>query len=222
MNHKDFGQHTFYPVQLQMTGRQAAVLGGGIVAQRKVATLLEFGCQVTVISPTLTEELQSWAREGTIAVKAESFKPELLQGFFLVICATNQMEVNRQAAQTARELGALVNVVDDPALSDFTVPAHVKRDDFVLTVSTGGHSPKFAKLIRQELEEHYGPEYGQYLKLLGQIRGTMKERLKTYCQREAFWQVALNQDVLNCLKHGQWEEAEAKIRHAISSIRTES
>lgn len=222
MNHKDLGQPIFYPVQLHMTGREAAVLGGGIVAQRKVATLLEFGCRVTVISPTLTELLQSWAREGKIAVKAESFYPELLQGFFLVICATNQQDVNRQAALAAREFGALVNVVDDPALSDFTVPAHVKRDDFVLTVSTGGHSPKFAKLIRQELEEHYGPEYGQYLNLLGQVRGMIKERLKTYCQREAFWQVALNEDVLDCLRLGQWDEAEAKIRHAISSIRTES
>ena len=64
----------------------------------------------------------------------------------------------------------LVNVVDAPDLSDFIVPAVVRRGDLLLAISTSGASPALAKRMRQALEEQFGPEYERYLDFIRTFR----------------------------------------------------
>ena len=69
----------------------------------------------------------------------------------------------------------LVNVVDRPALGTFTVPATVRRGDLTLAISTGGRCPALAGILREELEERYGPEYAELVSLFGEARKKMIE-----------------------------------------------
>ena len=72
------------------------------------------------------------------------------------------------AAAQARAIW--VNVADDPAYCTFIVPAQVRRGDLTLAISTGGASPALARQLREELQQHFGPEYGPYLDLLQRVR----------------------------------------------------
>lgn len=48
----------YFPLFVDLEGRQVLVVGGGKIAMRRVRTLLEFGCEITVVSPEVCEELR--------------------------------------------------------------------------------------------------------------------------------------------------------------------
>lgn len=211
-----------YPINLLIKGRRCAVVGGGRVAQRKVRTLLREGAVVVVIAPKITTELSILYAEGKLVWLKEIYTKGRLQDFFIVICATDDAAVNATAADEAKTAGALVNVVEPSGLSNFTVPAQVQRGDLLLTVSTGGRSPAFSRQLRHELELSFGDAYGAWLETLSGLRLEMKERLETSHKREAFWRHALDKHLLELVKQGELEKAEAEIRNAISSFGTKS
>ncbi|MFA6849477.1 MAG: bifunctional precorrin-2 dehydrogenase/sirohydrochlorin ferrochelatase [Selenomonadaceae bacterium] len=211
-----------YPINLSIKGRRCAVVGGGRIAQRKVKTLLCEGAAVVVIAPRITEEISTLHDEGKIIWKKAVYTKGSLQGFFIIICATDDAAVNAVAAAEAKALGALVNVVEPSDLSNFMVPAQVRRGNLLLTVSTGGRSPAFSRQLKHELELSFGDTYGIWLEILAGLRLEMKERLENSCKREEFWRYALDAHLLELVKQGKFEKAEAEIRNAISSFGTES
>jgi len=203
-----------YPVNLRLAGRRCLVMGGGAVAERKAKSLLAAGAAVTVLSPGVTPSLAAMAADGRISHIPAVYTEGVIEDFFIVICATDDVGVNRRAAKEARARGALVNVVDAPDLGDFTVPACISRGDLLVAVSTGGKSPALARRLREELEARYGPEYGMFLAVLSRLRAEMKERLATAEERGDFWREALGEDVLALLKAGDVGAAEEKIKYA--------
>lgn len=211
-----------YPINLQLAGRNCAVIGGGAVAERKIGDLLSAEAVITVFSPVLSQVLEGLAKEKRINHVARFYEPGDSTGFFIVICATDNKAVNEAAAREAKAAGALVNVADNPELCDFSVPAKVVRGDLVITVSTGGHSPALAKQLRLNLERQYGPEYEKWLEILGEIRDEMKEKLSVSKQRESFWHQAMDESVLTLVEEGRLKEAEERIRHAIGCTWSES
>jgi len=213
---------TLYPMNLNLDRRQCLVLGGGPVAERKACALAAAGARVTVCSPRLTAGLAQLAASGQVIHLDASYTPGAIGIFFIVICATDDAIVNRQAAQEARRQGALVNVVDAPELCDFTVPAQISRGELLITVSTGGKSPALARRLREELEQHYGPEYGLYLELVARLRAEIKKVPGTPSERQALWREALDEEILALLRTGKIKEAEEKIKNAASCTRSQS
>ena len=212
----------YYPLNIKLRGRACAVVGGGAVAERKITGLLKAGARVTVFSPAVTDKLAELAGKGCIEVRYRCYQRGDLTGFVLVLCAADNSEVNSKAAAEAKAAGALVNVADNPDLSDFTVPAHIAQGDLLLTVSTGGKSPVLARRLREELALTYGNEYGQYLVLLDKMRQEVRGLLANSAQREAFWRQAVDKEILKLLRDGKVKEAEERIRDAASGIGTES
>jgi siroheme synthase-like protein len=159
-----------YPLFALIDGSPVLVVGGGAVGERKVLDLLAAGALVTVASPQVTPVLANLAEQGAIRHLAQEFFPELVEGMALVVGATDDLEVNAAISAAARSRGIFVNIVDQPELCTFIVPAQVKRGDLTIAVSTGGASPALARKIRERLEEVFGPEYGPYLELLQQVR----------------------------------------------------
>lgn len=213
---------TLYPINLNLNRRRCLVLGGGPVAERKAGALAAAGALVTVCAPRLTAGLAELAASGCVRHLDASYTIGAIGNYFIVICATDDAAVNRQAAQEARRQGALVNVVDAPELCDFTVPARISRGELLITVSTGGKSPALARRLREELEQHYGPEYGLYLELVARLRAEIREHPGTVAERQTFWREALDEDILALLRAGKIKEAEEKIKHAASCTGAQS
>lgn len=157
-------------MNLDVRGRKAVIVGGGTVAARKCASLLDAGALVLVIAPETNGQLEALARDDQIELRRRSFASGDLSEAALVFAATDDNAVNRLVAAEARNAGIPVNVVDDPDAGTFTVPATVTRDDLLLTVSTGGKCPGFSARLRLELEERFGDEYGFVTRLMGAVR----------------------------------------------------
>jgi precorrin-2 dehydrogenase/sirohydrochlorin ferrochelatase len=160
----------YYPVNLDVKNRNCLVVGGGRVGTRKVRTLLECGAQVTLISPEATPELEALAGQGRIQWRTRDYRASDLDDTFLVIGATDDQGLNRQIHQDAESAQRLCNIADQPDLCNFILPAVMRQGDLMITISTGGKSPAFAKHLRQRIEKEYGPEYSVLLQLMGAIR----------------------------------------------------
>src|SRR3990172_11920259 len=130
-----------YPIFLDLTGRLAVIVGAGEVGASKAAALIDTGAEIRVIGPAAVAEISSLAGSGRLTWVKRDFAPEDLEGAFLVIAATDDPEANRRAGAEAGRRGALVNVVDQPGLCDFFVPAVVRRGRLQVAVSTGGAGP---------------------------------------------------------------------------------
>lgn len=160
----------YFPVNLDVKGRPCLIVGAGTVAARKAVTLLKCGADVTVISPEADPELRQMSKEGRLVWIQRGYESSDMQDAFMAFCAVNDREVSRRAAEDARKYGVLCNIADRPDVSDFTLPAVISKGDFMLSISTGGKSPALSRQLRRLLEEQFGDEYADALKLLGNIR----------------------------------------------------
>ncbi len=186
----------YYPIMLDIEGRPCTLIGGGKVAERKLLSLLQYGAEVQVISPEITDKIKALAAAGEIRYIKRGYKAGDLSGSHLVYVATNDMEVSRACHQEARDGGILINIVDAPALCEFIVPAVVRRGDLTISISTNGKSPMLTKRLRQQLEESYGAAYGDYIAALGEIRRLAMEEITDTKDREALFEALVYNDAI--------------------------
>lgn len=209
----------YYPLFADLHGRSCLVVGGGKIAQRKVATLLKYGAAVTVVSPTVTRALAAYARQGRIRHDARPFTPSDLEGAWLAYAATDDQAINEQIVAAATARRTFVNVVDQPSLCSFIAPAIVKRGPLTIAISTGGASPSLAKQLRRELQAVVGPEYGVMAKLLGGLRGTAKRRLPRYDDRRRYFDALVNGRAFQLVRRGRTTAAR---RTALAQLEREA
>lgn len=140
------------------------------MSTRKVKTLLECGAKVTVVSPIVSDQLLELINSGLIVLEKRLYREADLEGMFLVIGTTDDEELNLQISRDAEKLNMLCNIADRTEACNFILPSIVNRGDLTISISTSGKSPAFAKKLRIELEEQFGSEYAELLRLMGAIR----------------------------------------------------
>ncbi len=155
---------------IQIEGKLIIVVGGGRVAERKVCNIIPAGALLTIISPTLTFELQQLRDKGIINHLARKYQSGDLAGAFMAIATTDDREINRCIAVEAESLGILAEITDNPAAGNVTSPAIIRQGDLSIAISTNNLAPALSAVIKRELLPLFGPEYAQSLRLLGLVR----------------------------------------------------
>ncbi|PYN78152.1 MAG: siroheme synthase [Candidatus Rokuibacteriota bacterium] len=173
----------YFPAFLSVSAVAAASSSAGAVAERKVRALLEYGAQVTVVSPTVTPGLAALAASGRVANRARAFRRSDVRGCALAIAATDDPVVDAAVATAARRLRALVNVVDRPEHCDFILASVLRRGELQIAVSTGGRSPALAREIRRGLEALFAPNYGDVIARAGEGRRRARAEATTRAAR---------------------------------------
>lgn len=207
----------YYPIFVDLENQPCLVVGGGIVAYRKIEALLHCQAQVTVVAPEVLPEIQALADQGRITLKKRPYQAGDVEGMRLVISATDDRQVNAWVSQEAQARGILVNVVDDPELCSFIVPSILQREGLILAVSTSGASPALAKYLRLQLEQEIGPEYGLLARLLAQYRPLLKEVISEEEVRSEVLLEGLRRGILDLLRENRFEEAEELLKECILS-----
>ncbi|MGH7846964.1 MAG: precorrin-2 dehydrogenase/sirohydrochlorin ferrochelatase family protein [Candidatus Binatia bacterium] len=198
---------SYYPIFLEMERRRCVVIGGGPVAERKVAGLLAAGAAITVISPKQTEPLSSMAQKGDVKLVCRVYRPGDLDGYELAFVATGNEEVDAAVFGEGQERGVWVNAADDPACCDFILPAVVRRGDLTVAVATGGASPALARLIREELESYLSEDYAALAEIAVDARKELK-RDALHVNAET-WHRALDTNLRQLIHEGKRAEAKA-------------
>lgn len=190
----------YYPINLDIRNRECLVVGGGKVAERKVESLLSCGARVKVISPELTPHLQGLLEEKKITYVARNYQSGDLEGVLLVIACTNDSAINASVSSEAQRRNTLCNIVDKPDLCNFTVPSVVLRGDLLIAISTGGRSPALAKKLRRELEDTYGHEYADFLRIMGAVRPRVLAKGRSQPENEAIFNRLVSSELLDWIR----------------------
>jgi uroporphyrin-III C-methyltransferase/precorrin-2 dehydrogenase/sirohydrochlorin ferrochelatase len=210
-----------YPIFAELAARPVLVVGGGAVAQRKVAALLESGADVRIGAPVLNCELARLVEQGRVRWIEGNFTPTWLDDVWLAIAATNDVAVNAAVAAAGAERRVFVNVVDDAARSSFQVPAIIDRAPLVVAVSTGGAAPVLARLVRERLETFIDPALGSVARLAERWRGRIRGRLADLGRRRRFLERLFDGPIADLVRRGRDNAADAALGQALERAAVE-
>lgn len=165
-----------YPIFLKMDRLQLLVVGGGLVATEKLTFLHKSSpnANVTIVAKELNEGAQDVAEKLNAKIIIKAFEKSDVDGFDLIIAATNDRNLNEQVWEIARLKQILINVADMPDLCDFYLGGIVTKGDLKIAISTNGKSPTLAKRIREFLEQVLPDEVDDLIQNLNAYRATLK------------------------------------------------
>lgn len=163
------------PILLEGTGLRVLVVGGGTVASRKAAVLLEAGARVRVVAPALSLPMRVIANAGRVELIERPYAPGDIGDAQLVVAATDDREVNAAVTEDARAANRLVNVADAPAQGNFATMATHRSGALVIGVSAGG-VPRAAVRIRDAIAARFDSRYARALADLMALRRALIDR----------------------------------------------
>ena len=183
---------SYYPLFFDLSDRSVLVIGGGRLALEKVEGLLAAEACVTVVAPTLIEELAALRVSGQIEHQARAYRSGDMQGRALIMVAGDDSSDNAALHADARAVGVPLNAADDPANCDFILPAVVRQPPLTLAISTGGGSPAMARRVREELSDYLDADTSSLAELVAEARADLR-RLDVFrpIPSEA-WQAAMD------------------------------
>jgi len=211
----------FLPVYIDIRGQRCLVVGGGEIAARKASLLAKAGGKIDVVAEEVSSGLRSVLASCEGQIFERRYQTSDLDGAKIVIAATNDEQINRQVSEEAKDRDLPVNVVDNPQLCSFILPAIIDRSPVVVAVSSGGQSPVLARLIRAKLETTIPASYGRLAKLVGAARDKVKERFETINQRREFWEQTLTGPIAEYVFAGKEEEAQKMLEEQLADLSIE-
>lgn len=174
-----------YPIFLDLQTRRVVIIGGGAVALRKAETLVPTGARLVIVAASVTDTIQTLSKKTDVELINSKYSKEYLVGAVLVIAATNNRQLNKRIYKDCQELEILCNVVDDPEICNFYVPASVKRGDLQIAISTEGRCPAYAGHLRKKLEKIFTDYHGKFLSELEKLREQIIEEVSDPSNRKA-------------------------------------
>jgi len=174
---------SFFPMFMDMQDLKVLVVGGGNIATEKLEKLLDFTKEITVIASEVSVEANTLIKEHCLTLYQRAYRAGDIDGFDIVIVATDTVDLHKVIYEESRGSRILVNSVDNTDYCDFIFPSYVKKDDLTIAFSTGGASPAFAKYIRRHFEKIIPDSVGEFLRKMKALRSTMPkgpERMKYF------------------------------------------
>ncbi len=206
----------YFPIFIDLKNQPCLVVGGGSVAVRKIELLLKAGANITVIAPDIHDNIHSLQKtHPSLQLQEKCFADSDIQQQRLIISATNQADVNQRVAQTAAKYNIPVNVVDNPDLCSFIVPAIVDRSPIVAAISSGGASPVLTRLLRAKIESLIPPAFGRLASLAEKYRELVKQHIHPAAQRRIFWEKTLQGSIAELFYSGKEQDADTQLKQAI-------
>ncbi|MDB5462335.1 MAG: ysG, partial [Phenylobacterium sp.] len=187
-----------FPAFFPLSGRTVAIAGSGEAAEAKLR-LFEG-------SPATLRRL-----EGDAALKPKSYA-----GAALAFVASADDAFAEAAAGAARAAHVPVNVVDRPALCDFTTPAVIDRGEVVAAIGTGGASPMLATLLRHDIEARVPEGAGRVAALFAGLQAEIRQALPEPHRRRAFLRAALTGPAAEAAMRGERDAAVRLLRAALT------
>jgi len=207
----------YFPIFLRLKNQPCLVVGAGEIAARKIELLARTGAKISVIALKICSAVQNLQTQYHLVIMKKAFVPSDITGYKLIVSATNQLEVNRQVAETAKKHNIPVNVVDNPALCSFIFPAIIDRSPVIAAVSTSGTSPVLARLLREKIEGMIPPALGRLAQLAEKFRTTVQRQIKNPAERRIFWENVLQGPIAELIFSGRVQEAEQQLLNTLAA-----
>ncbi len=175
-----------FPAYIDLQGRHVVIIGGGGAALRKARLMLAAHADVSMIWPDIEPGIRK-ELEGKVSIIGRTPADADFKGVRLAFIAIEDAEAARRWVGVARDAGALVNTVDDPASCDFNTPSIIDRGRLTVAISTDGASPVYGRALRSKIEAMLPKRADALLEFAGRYREAVKGKL-AWPDRRAFWE----------------------------------
>lgn len=206
----------YLPLFHQLREQPVLLIGGGEVALRKARLLAQAGARLRVVTLKLHPELEKLLEQTGGVYQLRGWQAGDCQGHVLVVAATENSMLNAEVAAEAKALHVPVNVVDTPELCSVIFPAIVDRSPLVVAVSSGGHAPVLARLVRAKIETVLPAAYGKLARLAQKYRQAVKKRFGDLQQRRVFWEETLQGPIAEQVFAGNFGQAEQMLQDKLA------
>ena len=144
----------FFPVSIDLNNKNVLVIGAGKIALRKIEILLNYNCNITVITKEILEEkfLELEKNNKIKIFKNQEFKEKFLENIFLVITATDNEILNKEISQLCMSKNILVNNVTSKDDMNVRFMSIYEKDDIQIAISANGN-PKKAVEIKNKIKD---------------------------------------------------------------------
>ena len=205
------------PVFINLRQKPCLVVGGGVIALRKVNLLLKAQAKIKCISPEFCSGLIDLSKNNALDLIEKHFESSDIDNPSVIIAATNDDKTNAIVSSLAHESGIPINVVDSTDLSSFIMPSIVDRSPVVIAISSAGKAPVLARIIRAKLETIIPSAYGNLAEIAGEYRQKVKQRFVNLKDRRKFWESVFSGVIAEKVFAGRSEEAKADIEKYLAS-----
>lgn len=146
----------FFPVSIDLNSKNVLVIGAGKIALRKVKTLLNYNCEITIITKEVSEEkfLELEKEKKVKIIKKQKFEDKILENFFLVVTATNNKLLNETISKVCMSKNILVNNISSKNCMNVRFTSIYEKDDIQIAISANGN-PKKAIDIKNKIKEKF-------------------------------------------------------------------
>lgn len=200
-------------ISLNLRGQKAVVVGNGAAAARKAERLIACEARVLVIAEHPGPEVLAL---GGVTLLREPFRADHLDGAAVVIAENDDPGLAEAVAAAARQRGIPVNVIDCPALCDFTMPALVERGRITVAISTDGGAPLLARMLRARIEAALPPGLGALADLAARWRKAVAAHVPSGAARRRFWEWALQGPPAEAMLAGRADQASQMLTRAVA------
>ncbi len=214
-------------LDLKLNGKTVMVVGGGAEAYRKTQSFLDSGAKIWVISRGFSSGIQQLADAKQVALlkteiaDAKAFIDSLKPKPDVLLAATNDDKLNSALVAAAKPWGCMVYAVDNPALSDFILPAIASVGDVKVAVSTGGKSPAMARVLRQRIEKLVLPEDLLAIELQAHVRSLLKKKVPDPKARsKTLYEILNNDNIKKALCKGDLQRAQELAMKLIEDVKS--
>lgn len=203
-------------IDLKLGGKTVMVIGGGAEAYRKVQGFLDSGATIWVISKDFTSEVIQLRDAHKVALlkteikDVKAFIDSLNPKPDVLLAATDNSKLNLELVKAAKTYGSTVYSVDNPAVSDFVLPAVAHVGDVKIAISTSGKSPAMAHVLRERIEKLVTQQDLLEIELQEKTRVILKEKVADPTQRsKTLYEILNSVEIKKALSEGKPAEAEA-------------
>lgn len=163
----------FFPMLYNLENKRVLLVGGGAIARHKLEKLLDFTESIVVVAKDLSDEMAALCQSYNLSTTLKPYESGDLAGFDIVIGAVDDLGLQKQIFEEARQAGVLCNCVDATEYCDFIFPSYFKRNELVVAVSSSGVTPSLAKGLREHFESLIPDEIDDFIETVSTIRNTM-------------------------------------------------
>ena len=206
---------SYFPLFLRLEHKSFLIIGGGRIALSKLQVLFAYTKNITLVAKEFDDLLVSFARDNGIKLVQDEYKTSYLFNFDIIISATDNFALNQNIAQDSKKLDKLINIVDNPNISDFIFGSIVKRNNLNIAISTSGLSPVLARLLKQKIEKILPVNIEIFNEFIKNNRKLVKEKLTNIQSRRLFWQEVFEGVIGEEILNGKYANAQSLLNQKL-------